>query len=218
MHTHAHSWIYCHSVRLARTASMGEILMGTFLSEHALNFFVVVFAFTLQTAEEVAPDRMDLGGLLVLRIWKQSPFSWLFLKGRTRAEAGSGSTSLEMVRKAMVQGLAQARRKYDWTTKNGPGHPNHMFKASSVYTPTALCISAPVYLTSSSKGEVLSQPLLQGLLEMSHGYCHKCSGPFRPGCGALPSQLSPLPSWSFQLLWVLLMLPFQCCYPFFQTE
>lgn len=161
---------------------------------------------------------MDLGGLLVLRIWKQSPFSWLFLKGRTRAEAGSGSTSLEMVRKAMVQGLAQARRKYDWTTKNGPGHPNHMFKASSVYTPTALCISAPVYLTSSSKGEVLSQPLLQGLLEMSHGYCHKCSGPFRPGCGALPSQLSPLPSWSFQLLWVLLMLPFQCCYPFFQTE
>lgn len=42
--------------------------MGTFLSEHALNFFVVVCAFTLQTAEEVAPDRMDLGGLLVLRI------------------------------------------------------------------------------------------------------------------------------------------------------
>lgn len=28
MHTHTHSWIYCHSIRLARTASMGEILMG----------------------------------------------------------------------------------------------------------------------------------------------------------------------------------------------
>ena len=40
---------------------MGEILMGRFLSKHRLTpFFLVVFAFTLQTAEEVAPDRMDL--------------------------------------------------------------------------------------------------------------------------------------------------------------
>lgn len=55
-----------------------------------------------------------------------------------------------------------------------------MLRASSVHTPTALCISAPVHLTSSGKVEVLRNPLLQGLLEMSRGYCHKCSGTFRP--------------------------------------
>lgn len=71
--------------------------------------------------------------------------------------------SLEVARKAMVQGPAEARRKHDGATKNGPGHPNHVLGASPA-TPTALCISAPVYLTSSGKAEVLSHPLLQGLL------------------------------------------------------
>lgn len=48
---------------------MGETLTGRFLSKQGLtHFFLIVFAFTLQTVEVVAPDRMDLDALLLKRV------------------------------------------------------------------------------------------------------------------------------------------------------
>lgn len=50
--------------------------MGRFLSKYGLTpFFLIVFAFTLQTAEEVAPDRMDLDALLFYEGLKTFPLS-----------------------------------------------------------------------------------------------------------------------------------------------
>lgn len=37
-------------------------------TDSLLSFFLAVFAFTLQTVEDVAPDRMDLDALLVMRV------------------------------------------------------------------------------------------------------------------------------------------------------
>lgn len=43
--------------------------MGRFLDKHRLTpFFLAAFAFTLLTVEDVAPDRMDLDALFVMRV------------------------------------------------------------------------------------------------------------------------------------------------------
>lgn len=162
-----------------------------------------IYCHSVRLARTASMGEILMGYIcLLLRVCKLSPSLVAISKGQVwswgseqHVTGGSG--------KVVAQGPAQARRKQEWATKNGPGHPDQMLRVSSVHIYTNICISAsvPLHLTSSGKGELLSS-LVQGLLEMFCDFCHRCA----PSDKSLVlSQLSLLPYWSFQLLWALLI-------------
>lgn len=156
-----------------------------------------IYCHSLRLARTASMGEILMGYIcLLLRVCKLSLSLVYISKGQVWSW-GSGQHVTGGSGKVVAQGPAQARRKQEWATKVIPT------RASSVHTYTNICISAnvPLHLTSSGKREVLSS-LLQGLLEMSCGFCHR----FGPSNHSLVlSQFSLLPYWSFQLLWALLI-------------